>query len=90
MSSEKENKKCALELNNLIYELQEKGYTNNAIANGLLFALSVHILNSRFSLNEIIEQLTKLFRSIKTEVGKIEDLEEVKLSDTSPINPQFD
>ena len=90
MKNEKDNKACALEMNNLIYELQEKGYTNNSIANGILFALCIHILNSRFSLNEIIEQLTKLFRSIKTEVGKIEDLEEVKLSDTSPINPQFD
>lgn len=90
MKNEKDNKACALEMNNLIYDLQEKGYTNNSIANGILFALCIHILNSRFSLNEIIEQLTKLFHTIKTEIGKIDDSDSITVSDTTPINPQFD
>ena len=54
MKNEKENRACALELNNVIYDLQSKGHSDNAIANGLLFALSIHIINARFSLNEII------------------------------------
>jgi len=90
MKNERENKACALEMNNLIYDLQEKGYTNNSIANGILFALCIHILNSRFSLNEIIEQLTKLFKTIKTEIGKIDDTESITVSDSTPINQQWD
>lgn len=90
MKNERENKACALEMNNLIYDLQEKGYTNNSIANGILFALCIHILNSRFSLNEIIEQLTKLFKTIKTEIGKIDDSETITVSDSTPINPHWD
>ena len=90
MKNERENKACALEMNNLIYDLQEKGYTNNSIANGILFALCIHILNSRFSLNEIIEQLTKLFKTIKTEIGKIDDSETITVSDSTPINQQWD
>tara|TARA_B100000214_G_C23841902_1_gene569192 strand:+ start:309 stop:578 length:270 start_codon:yes stop_codon:yes gene_type:complete len=87
---EKENKRCALQLNALIYELQEKGHTDNAIANGILFALSIHIINSRFSVNEIIEQLIKLHKSIKEEIGKIDDTESIRLSDSTPINSMWD
>lgn len=90
MKNEKDNRACALEMNNLIFDLQEKGYTNNAIANGILFALCIHTINSRFSLNEIIEQLTKLFHTIKAEIGKIDDSESIMVSDTTPINPQWD
>ena len=90
MKNEKENRACALQLNNLIYELQSKGHTDNAIANGLLFALSIHIINARFSLNEIIEQLTKLFHNIKTEVGKLEDNDQINLEQTKPINQHWD
>ena len=32
MKNEKENRACALELNNVIYELQSKGHSDNAIA----------------------------------------------------------
>ena len=90
MKNEKDNRACALEMNNLIFDLQEKGYTNNAIANGILFALCIHTINSRFSLNEIIEQLTKLFHTIKSEIGKIDDSESITVSDSTPINPQWD
>ncbi len=90
MKNEKENRACALQINNLIYELQSKKYSDNAIANGILFALSIHLINSRFSLNEIIEQLTKLFHNIKHEVGKIEDDEQIDLQQTKPINSQWD
>jgi hypothetical protein len=90
MINEKENRDCALEMNSLIFDLQEKGYTNNSIANGVLFALSIHILNSGFSVNEIIEQLSKLFATIKYELGNLEDGEQVTLSSTKPINPQWD
>lgn len=90
MKNEKDNRACALEMNNLIFDLQEKGYTNNAIANGILFALCIHTINSRFSLNEIIEQLTKLFHTIKAEIGKIDDSESITVSDSTPINPQWD
>ena len=48
MKNEKGNRACALELNSTIYELQSRGHSDNAIANGLLFALSIHIINSRF------------------------------------------
>jgi hypothetical protein len=87
---EKENKRCALHLNSLIYDLQEKGHTDNAIANGILFALCIHIINSRFSVNEIIEQLIKLHKNIKQELGKLEDDTKVDLQSTSPINPMWD
>jgi len=90
MINEEENRECALEMNSLIFDLQEKGYTNNSIANGILFALSIHILNSGFSVNEIIEQLKKLFATIKYELGNIEDGEQIHISDTKPINPQWD
>ena len=90
MKNEKANRACALELNEMIYELQSKGHSDNAIANGVLFALSIHIINSKFSLNEIIEQLTKLFHNIKHEVGKIEDGEQIDLQQTKPINSQWD
>ena len=90
MKNEKENRACALELNNLIYELQSKGHSDNAIANGILFALSIHIINSRFSVNEIIEQLTKLYHEIKTELGKIEDDDQINIQQTKPINEQWD
>ena len=90
MKNEKENRLCALELNNVIYELQAKGHSDNAIANGILFALSIHIINSRFSLNEIIEQLTKLFHNIKSELGRLEDDDQINLQQTKPINSQWD
>ena len=90
MKNEKENRACALQLNGLIYELQEKGHSDNAIANGILFALCIHIFNSRFSLLEIIEQLTKLHHTIKAEIGKIDESEPITLAESSPINPQWD
>ena len=90
MKNEKENRACALELNNVIYELQSKGHSDNAIANGVLFALSVHIINSRFSVKEIIEQLTKLYHEIKTELGKLEDDDQINIQQTKPINEQWD
>lgn len=90
MKNEKENRACALELNNLIYDLQSKGHSDNAIANGILFALSIHIINARFSVNEIIEQLTKLFHDIKTELGKLEDNDQVDIQQQEPINQQWD
>ena len=90
MKNEKENRACALQINNLIYELQSKKYSDNAIANGILFALSIHLINSRFSLNEIIEQLTKLFHNIKAELGKLEDDDQINLEQTKPINSQWD
>ena len=90
MKNEKEYRACALQINNLIYELQSKKYSDNAIANGILFALSIHLINSRFSLNEIIEQLTKLFHNIKTELGKLEDNDQINLEQTKPINSQWD
>lgn len=90
MINDKENKECALEMNSLIFDLQEKGYTDNSIANGILFALSIHILNSGFSANEIIEQLKKLFSTIKYEIGSLDDEEQVYLSNTKAINPQWD
>ncbi len=90
MKNETENRACALELNNVIYELQSKGHSDNAIANGILFALSIHIINSRFSLNEIIEQLTKLFYNIRAELGKLEDNDQIDIQQTKPINSQWD
>jgi hypothetical protein len=90
MKNETENRACALELNNVIYELQSKGHSDNAIANGILFALSIHIINSRFSVNEIIEQLTKLFYNIKAELGKLEDNDQVDIQQQEPINQQWD
>ena len=90
MKNETENRACALELNNVIYELQSKGHSDNAIANGILFALSIHIINARFSVNEIIEQLTKLFHNIKSELGKIEDDNQIDIQQTKPINSQWD
>jgi hypothetical protein len=90
MKNEKENRACALQINNLIYELQSNGHSDNAIANGILFALSIHIINSRFSVNEIIEQLTKLFHNIKTELGKLDDNDQVSFEHREPINPSWD
>jgi hypothetical protein len=90
MKNETENRACALELNNVIYELQSKGHSDNAIANGILFALSIHIINSRFSVNEIIEQLTKLFYNIKAELGKLDDNDQVDIQQQEPINQQWD
>ena len=90
MKNEKGNRACALELNNAIYELQSRGHSDNAIANGLLFALSIHIINSRFSVNEIIEQLTKLFHNIKSELGKLDYDNEIHLQQSKPINEQWD
>ena len=90
MKNEKENRACALELNNVIYELQSKGHSDNAIANGVLFALSIHIINSRFSVNEIIQQLTKLYYEIRSELGKLEDDDQINIQQTKPINEQWD
>jgi hypothetical protein len=90
MKNEKENRACALEFNNLLYELQAKGHTDNAIANGVLFALSIHIINSRFSVNEIIQQLTKLYYEIRSELGKLEDDDQINIQQTKPINEQWD
>lgn len=90
MKNEKENRACALEINSLIYELQSNGHSDNAIANGILFALSIHIINSRFALNEIIEQLTKLFYDIKREIGKLEDHTALNIQNTEPINSNWD
>tara|TARA_R100001480_G_scaffold42591_2_gene55361 strand:- start:8652 stop:8924 length:273 start_codon:yes stop_codon:yes gene_type:complete len=90
MKNETENRACALEFNNVIYELQSKGHSDNAIANGILFALSIHIINSRFSLNEIIEQLTKLFHNIKTELGKLDDDDQIDIEESKPVNSQWD
>ena len=90
MKNETENRACALELNNLIYELQSQGHSDNAIANGILFALSIHIINARFSVNEIIEQLTKLFHNIKTELGKLDDDDQIDIEQTKPVNSQWD
>tara|TARA_R100000231_G_scaffold2823_1_gene5160 strand:+ start:1333 stop:1605 length:273 start_codon:yes stop_codon:yes gene_type:complete len=90
MKNETENRACALELNNVIYELQSQGHSDNAIANGILFALSIHIINARFSLNEIIEQLTKLFYNIKTELGKLDDDDQIDIEQTKPVNSQWD
>lgn len=88
MIEESENRRAALEINNLLYDLTEKGHSNNAIANGLIFALCVHILNSKFELKEIILQLKKLFFEIKTELGRLEDSDIPTNKD--PINPQWD
>lgn len=90
MKNDKENRVCALEINNLLYELQAKGHTDNAITNGMLFALSILILNSGFSVNEIIEQLTKLFYNIKSELGRLDDEDYVNMQQTEPINDQWD
>ena len=90
MENEAENRKCALKIYNLIYDLSDDGHTNNAITNGMLFALSLHVINSSFSINEIIEQLKKLFGTIKGEIGKIEDGDQVELSDLKPVNSQWD
>ena len=90
MKNETENRACALQLNNVIYELQSKGHSDNAIANGILFALCIHIINSRFSVNEIIEQLTKLFHEIKAELGKLDDNDQVDIQQQEPINQQWD
>ena len=90
MENEKENRACALRIYNLIYDLTDEGHTNNAVANGLLFALSLHVLNSSFSVNEIIEQLKRLFADIKGEIGKIDDGEQIELRNTQPINSQWD
>ena len=90
MKNDKENRVCALEINNLLYELQAKGHTDNAITNGMLFALSILILNSGFSVNEIIEQLTKLFHNIKSELGKLDYDNEIHLQQSKPINENWD
>lgn len=90
MKNETENRACALQINNLVYELQSDGRSDNAIANGILFALCIHLINSRFSLNEIIEQLSNLHRDIKTEIGKLADDDEINLQHTKPINKQWD
>jgi len=87
---EKTNRKCALRINAVIYDLQEQDHSDNAIANGLLFALCIHIINSRFSVNEIIEQLIKLHKDIKREIGKLEDDVQIDLQSTSPVNPMWD
>ena len=68
MKNESENKQCAITFNNVLYELLESGKSNNAIANGLLFTLCIHILNSNFKEKEIIEQLKKLLTNIKKEI----------------------
>lgn len=90
MKNETENRACALQINNLVYELQSDGRSDNAIANGILFALCIHLINSRFSLNEIIEQLSNLHKDIKTEIGKLADDDEINLQHTKPINKQWD
>lgn len=90
MKNETENRACALQINNLVYELQSDGRSDNAIANGILFALCIHLINSRFSLNEIIEQLSNLHRDIKTEIGKLADDDGINLQHTKPINKQWD
>lgn len=90
MKNETENRACALQINNLVYELQSDGRSDNAIANGILFALCIHLINSRFSLNEIIEQLSNLHKDIKTEIGKLADDDEINLQHTKPINSQWD
>lgn len=88
MIEESENRKCAHKINNLLYEMVEKGHSNNAICNGLIFALSIHILNSKFDIKEIIMQLKKLFFEIKTELGRLEDTDDPAMKE--PINPQWD
>lgn len=90
MKNETENRACALQINNLVYELQSDGRSDNAIANGILFALCIHLINSRFSLNEIIEQLSNLHKDIKTEIGKLADDDQINLQHTKPINKQWD
>ena len=59
--NEKENKECALEMNSLIFDLQEKGYTDNSIANGVLFEV---FLSFSFVLFFIIKCVTNLSISL--------------------------
>ena len=88
MKEEAENRACALEFNNLLYDLQEKGHNDNAIANGIIFSLCVHILNSKFKVNEICIQMKKLYYEIKTEVGRLDHEDEI--IDKKPINSGWD
>lgn len=88
MKQEKENRACALEFNNLLYDLTEQGHSNNAIANGIIFSLCIHIINSKFRIDEIIMQMRKLYFEIKSELGKIEETDEI--TKREPINPQWD
>ena len=88
--TEKENQKCALALNSLIYELQENGHTDNALANGLIFSLSIHMINAKFNISEIVEQLKKLHKNIKSELGQIDDHDIVEFTSEKAINPQWD
>jgi hypothetical protein len=88
MKEEKENRACALEFNNLLFDLSENGHSDNAIANGIIFSLCVHILNSKFKINEICIQIKKLYYEIKSELGRI-DIED-DITKKEPINPQWD
>lgn len=87
MKEEKENRACAMQFNNLLYDLQENGHSNNAIANGIIFSLCIHILNSQFKVNEICIQMKKLYYEIKAEIGRIDEDDEIF---KKPINQQWD
>ncbi len=88
MKNEKENRECATHFNNLLYDLTEDGHSNNAIANGIIFSLCIHTLNSKFKIEEIVIQMKKLFFEIKSELGRID--EDDPIINKKPINPQWD
>ena len=88
-----ENRKCALQLNSLIFDLQQEGITHNGLINGLLFALSIQMLNYGLTFKDVINQFKKIYFSIKKEVE--EDSEEstedlLFVSQQKPINNGWD
>jgi hypothetical protein len=90
MPNEKLNKQCALEFNNLLFELSEKGLPDNAIANGMLFALSIHILNANYCEKELMKKFLELYRDIKKELEIPGRSTKIQIMDQKPINDQWD
>ncbi len=87
-----ENRKCALQLNSLIFDLQREGITHNGLINGLLFALSIQMLNYGLSFKDVLRQFKKLYFSIKKEVEEDseEDTEDLLfVSQQKPINDEW-
>lgn len=91
MYKTEDNRKCALRLNNLVFELMEEGLSNNAIANGIIFALCIHVLNSSFKISDIIIQLKKIYLDIKKALNE-EDIDnsQFQIVNDKPINPDWD
>ena len=89
MTNNQQNRECAMMINSALYDLKEQGFTDNAVCNGLLFSLTIHILNAGFEIDEIKKQLDKLFKTVNKEIGKLDE-NEIVVSSDKPINSSWD